>query len=243
MEKQEEVDDLDFVVIDKGRADYNFYSADVYPSEEKGYMTLKLTYEIKCSPRVTGLTSRETVSVINDLNRLVPYDYYSGEVINTDITNFTEDVRESDPVDTKIDYKGQKIKLTAWYSVTQINGFENVRYLDNGEHFEGNYNFYELISLYVSYPEKYDGLSFALKKSGVSDHDLILAGSFLSLSPKEISKEILSEIFGRDNQADNIEILDLYEEGADDWLFYTMKTEESVKTERVSSEEDTFIPD
>ena len=225
----EEVDNEDFHVIDKGKADYNFYDVKAWPADKAGYTTVKMTYAIDCKNRCHAPVEWGNVGRWIQPGDVSMFDYYTGKYIPTsDIQKSTSGSgsRETEAVETTIEFEGKTWSLSAWEEIHDVSYFSNYNYTDEN-HYDFTGNFSRVCSLFVTYPDDYDGLSFAIETKGEIEKDLA---------------EIKNQIEGVANRYIGKDILSVYDDAKkEDILFSTMK-DGAVPVEKVGSADDAAIP-
>ena len=227
----EEVDNEDFHVIDKGLAEFNFYDIKTWPAEKDGYTTAKLTYALDSTNRSHAPEEWGNVRSWKNLGGIDLFDYYTGKYIpeSEKYTVNTTGSEQTEPVETTIDFVDKKWDITSWSEEEAVNNYEGYEYTDDS-HYDYTEHFSKVKSIFVTYPDDYDGLSFAVQSAGEAKVDMDLVKSAANNDrDKSIGKDILS-------------VYD--EEGIkkDDILFCTMKDAASLKSEEVASAEEATIP-
>lgn len=222
----EEIDSEDCHIIDKDKADLSFLNLAYWPSEKQGYTTARLT----CIADVTFNTHISTDGdeiTYYEFPDVSVFDYYTGKYIPTFeesiSANLTGETDASKETKTLIDYDGNSWELTAndehTYSVyRKLTAFTDQTHGDI-ETMES-----VVYSTYVTYPDGYDGLSFAInpKMTYPSTHD----------------KEKMKESFEGNKKNENIgkDILSVFEDySKDDILFCSLKDPGSLTVDHYDS--------
>ena len=229
------VDNDEFRILDQGKMDYNFYSLMTYPAEKEGYTTAKFVYTASADQRIYNKTYSEDENLdevlFNIMTRDVGlFDYYTGTIIPSyeSMPNHQDTYTgKTDPVSTEIEYEGKKWDLTSWLELSDTSYSNNYTLKDNA-HGERDMHYLRLNALYVTYPDGYDGLSFAFDRDGVRTIDEDLENVKKSTEAGEKRNENIGK-----------KILDIVEDGSiKDYIFCTVKDENSVTVEKYASEED-----
>lgn len=229
----EEVDNEDFHVIDKGFAEFNFYNVKTWPAEKDGYTTAMLTFTVDSTNKSHAPEEWGNVRSWKNIDGIDLFDYYTGKYIpvSEKYSVNTTGSEQTDPVETEIDFGDKKWDLTSWSEEKAISNWEGYNYTDVS-HYDYTENFSKVKYLYVTYPNDYDGLSFAVQSKGEAKVDM---DSIKSAANNDRDKYI-----GKD-------ILSVYEEEGikkEDILFCSMKDASSLIIEEVASAEDAaaYIP-
>ena len=229
----EVIDNDDFHVIDKGDADYIFYDVETWPAEKEGYTTLKLTYSVDCANKTHAPTDFGNISSWINVAEIAAFDYYTGVYIpsyeNEKALDNT-DTAVSGAVETKVGFGDHEWDITAWQEDSDVRYYNGYEFTDDS-HTDSTETYSKTQSIYVTYPNDYDGLSFAVQNKGeyhVSTEDIKNAAD--EGKNKNIGKDILSVFNEDDISVDNV-------------LFLTIKNEDSMKIAKVNSEDDATIPD
>ncbi len=227
----DEIDDSDFHIVDKGEANYTFYDIKTWPAEKEGYTTAKLTYTVDKAALLYLPEQMENKDVFESIETIKLFDYYTGRYIPDYKNRSLMDVRvdttmTGENIETEIEYHGMKWDLTSRKESSMYDHTE-YEYAD-ARHCNYTIDRTTSISLYVTYPDDYDGLSFAIRISRDWKYDKEnIKKDKESAENEDIGKDILSTF--EDTEKEDI-------------LFFTMKDGNSVKAEPVASGEEAEIP-
>lgn len=226
-----EADSADFHVIEKGLADYNFYSIRTWPADKEGYTTAKISYSCDFSNESHAPEDWGSVSSFFSTRDLKLFDYYTGDSISLqEPVALAGQTTKTDVIDTKIEYDNNNWNISAWQEFF-YNRFRSINKYTDATHYDYSDDFSSVTSIYVTYPDEYDGLSFGIQVNGEYE-----------VTPEKIKE---SGIVSATNENTGKDILTIFEESGaskDDILFCTMKDPESIYEDKVASAEEATIP-
>ena len=231
-EKREVVDSEDYKIVEKGKGNFKYLGVKTWPSEKEGYTVARISYATDGDVKIHSLFTNENESVRSNssIGGLTLFDFYTGKVIPTYKTRkvaYGSEVQEKEEVETEIDYEGNKWDVTAWSEMRHISYMRDIN-MPDGNHYDADDVFLRIVSLYVIYPDDYDGLSFAFDKYEDIGIDEVVADLNKDLDNEE------NDVIGKD-------ILSTTERSKDSYIFCTVKDSDSVKVENYASEEEAGI--